>query len=91
MVAFTEVDCGGGPGQSRVGFLVYFNVLILFMIVRILAVTFAKHVRAPFASLFLTLSQHFSLQWRILVMLISQTKVPEFQAYVSIFAMICLR
>ena len=48
-------------------------------------------VKAAFALPFLTLSKHFSLQWRNLAMLEYQTKLIELQAYVGIFAMICLQ
>ena len=68
-----------------------FNVLMLFVVIRILASTFAEHVKAALAPLFLTLSKHFSLQWHILAMLKSQTKLPEFQAYVGTFAITCLQ
>ena len=47
--------------------------------------------KAAFALPFLTLSQHFNLQWRNLVMLKYQTKLIELQAYVGTFAMIRLQ
>ena len=56
-----------------------FNAFTLFVVVSIL-LTFAEYVNVVFAPLFLTVPQHFSLQWRILVMLKSQTKLPELQA-----------
>ena len=64
---------------------------MLFVCLPILSFTFPLHIKAAFAPFFLTLSQHFSLQERILVMLKSQTKLPEFQVYVGTYAMICLQ